>query len=599
MIVSAHRIGCSSSTRHGLVLGLTLIGLACACVARAAPIPPPAGSFTIAVIPDTQTYAEEYPEVFEAQTQWIADNHEAHNIKYVLHLGDVTNDNSTEQWDRGLVAMNNLNGAVPYAIATGNHDYGTGGDAGSRDTLFNDSAYFGTGSAYASQPSIGGFYEAGKTDNSYHTFNAGGRDWIVLSLEWAPRDEVVEWGNQVMEAHPDHTGILSVHAYSYSPGRRYDWGMSHMVAWNPHWYTTPEPVNDGQELWDKLVSQHNFALTLSGHYLLSGTGLQTSINPSGGATHQLLQNYQKGVQFTGGYDNGFLRLYEVQPDGITVDVKTYSPTQDLYRTEPDQQFTIALVDDPVAATYSADVRNDLPLVYYDLRTTRAGDPVEDEAYRDGELDGAYTGTGLTASDYDGTGAHTETSAPTPRLSEWSMEAWVKVNALGTSQTVLSNDRDGWNDDVLLGLCPDGTGASALDRWAIVHQDDGTATRTVVADGADAAAYQWYHLVATSDGSALRLYVDGSPAGEAPASGGDLDLADALLRVGQSFASADGGRPFNGEIAQVSLFDRALTLSEVTSHRLAAFSQVLGANVANSAATDSSAWAVTEVPEQGV
>ncbi|NQT51965.1 metallophosphoesterase, partial [bacterium] len=597
-MVAPHRTACSSPTKRRFVFGLTLIGLACACAARAAPIPPPPGSFTIAVIPDTQTYAEEYPEVFEAQTQWIADNRDAHNIKYVLHLGDVTEDNVTEQWDRALVAMNNLNGAVPYAIATGNHDYGTGGDAGSRDTLFNDSAYFGTGSAYASQPSIGGFYEAGKTDNSYHTFNAGDRDWIVLSLEWAPRDEVVDWANQVMEAHPDHTGILDVHAYSYSPGRRYDWGMSHMVAWNPHSYPTPEPVNDGQELWDKLVSQHNFALTLSGHYLFSGTGLQTSVNPAGGATHQTLQNYQKGVQFTGGYDNGFLRLYEVQPDGMTINVKTYSPTQDLYRTEPDQQFTIALVDDPVAATYSADVRNDLPLVYYDLRTTRAGDPVEDEAYRDGELDGAYTGTGLTASDYDGTGAHTETSAPTPRLSEWSMEAWVKVNALGTSQTVLSNDRDGWNDDVLLGLCPDGTGASALDRWAIVHQDDGTATRTVVANGADAAAYQWYHLVATSDGSALRLYVDGVPAGEASASGGDLDLADALLRVGQSFASADGGRPFNGEIAQVSLFDRALTLSEVTSHRLAAFSQVLGANVANSAATDSSAWAVTEVPEQG-
>src|SRR5690606_12637477 len=129
---------------------------------------------------------------------------------------------------------------------------------------------FGPGSYYANQPSVGGFFEAGKTDNSYHTFNAGGSDWLVLALEWAPRDAVVDWANNVAESHPDHKAILVTHAYMYNDETIYDWetkGSSQ--SWNPNVYPVAnvpgETINDGQQLWEKLVSKHNFQFTFNGH----------------------------------------------------------------------------------------------------------------------------------------------------------------------------------------------------------------------------------------------------------------------------------------------------------------------------------------------
>ena len=130
------------------------------------PLPFVPGSYTLAVLPDTQGYCgKRYPHHFYNQTKWIAENVDAHQIKYVIHLGDVTQQNQPRQWEIGQRAMKMLNGKVPYLVATGNHDYGPNGNASTRDTLFHQPNYFGPGSPYAAQSSIGGFYEAGKTDN--------------------------------------------------------------------------------------------------------------------------------------------------------------------------------------------------------------------------------------------------------------------------------------------------------------------------------------------------------------------------------------------------------------------------------------------------
>ncbi|WP_145060116.1 metallophosphoesterase [Adhaeretor mobilis] len=322
-----------------------LLPLAFSCSKAACevlPIDP--GSWTLAVLPDTQNYTEfNYPH-FTTQTQWIADNAVSHNIKYVIHEGDVTEHNSVTQWDRGLTSMNLLNGVVPYAIATGNHDHGPSGFSGNRDSLFNDPNYFGPGSPYANQASVGGFFETGKTDNSYHTFNAGGQDWLVLALEWAPRDEVVVWADQIVQNHPDHLTMMATHAYMYYDETRYDWATKGgSQSWNPHSYplgsNPAETVNDGQELWDDLVSKHdNFRMTFSGHVIGDGTGFLSSTGDMGNEVHQMLANYQ--FKQEGG--NGDMRLLEFKPDGKTVVVRTYSPVLDRYDASYDQEFTLRL-----------------------------------------------------------------------------------------------------------------------------------------------------------------------------------------------------------------------------------------------------------------
>jgi hypothetical protein len=322
------------------ITGMVVIGQSCPALAAGPTISP--GSWTMVVLPDTQKYAASYPQHFNAQTQWIVDNAEELNIQYVLHEGDITDNNSVTQWNNAFASMNILNGVVPYAIAPGNHDYGPGGNGATRDSLFNTNGYFGPTSFYGQQDSIGGFYEPSKTDNSWHTFNAGGKDWLVVAIEWGPRDEVVAWANQVVADHPDHNAMLVTHAYMYNDETIYDWNTKgSSQSWNPHAYglDNVSTVNDGQELWDKLVSQHdNFRMTFNGHVLGDGTGFRSTEGVHGNPVHQMLANYQFKAE--GGM--GDMRVLEFKADGETVEVRTYSPVLDRLDTTYDQQFTLNL-----------------------------------------------------------------------------------------------------------------------------------------------------------------------------------------------------------------------------------------------------------------
>ena len=302
------------------------------------------GSWTLAVLPDTQVYALRFPGLFSSQTAWIAQNRDRANIRYVLHLGDIVNNNSDYEWRNARDAFSLLDGVVPYAIVPGNHDYGPSGDASTRETLMND--YFDYDET-ASWPTFGGAMEPGRLDNTYHLFDAGGEKWIVIALEWAPRDETVAWANRVMDEHPDRTGILITHAYMNNNDLRYDHTDTvNPQHYNPHDYRTPGPVNDGEELWQKLVRRHDFLLVLNGHVLGDGTGYLVSTNDLGRKVQQMLSNYQ--MRQLGG--EGYLRLLEFRPDG-TIQVKSYSTLYDSYLETPDQLFEIRR--DPAPASVGA------------------------------------------------------------------------------------------------------------------------------------------------------------------------------------------------------------------------------------------------------
>ena len=174
------------------VVSLSIVVLATKSTFAAAVVPPE-GTYTLVALPDTQIYAQNYPEIYVSQTQWVVDHKDSHNIQYVLGLGDITNRNTEVQWDNAKAALELLDDTVPYALSTGNHDYGTNGSTNNRVSYFNEDKYFGRNSSYAQQPTVGGFCEAGRTDNSYHTFTMGDQDWMILSLEFGPRDNVVDW----------------------------------------------------------------------------------------------------------------------------------------------------------------------------------------------------------------------------------------------------------------------------------------------------------------------------------------------------------------------------------------------------------------------
>lgn len=314
---------------------------------------PPAiekGSFTIAVLPDTQNYSEKFPQIYLAQTRWIAENQQARNIASVLHLGDITNRNTPAEWDNAVKAMAQLDGKVPYFMVPGNHDYSENGSCRDRTTRLNE--YFPI-SGMRGKPTFGGVYdkEPDRVENSFHLFEAQGRKFLVLGLEFGPRKDVLRWANDVVGKHPDRSVILITHAFIYYNETRYDWKKyGARQSWNPHAYpvakATDDDVSDGEEIWTELISKHeNFILTLNGHVLGDGLGRVQSATPGGREINQLLVNFQMRPQ--GG--DGWLRLLEFRADGKTVQVNDYSPTRGERNESPQNQFTMTVPPAPAIA----------------------------------------------------------------------------------------------------------------------------------------------------------------------------------------------------------------------------------------------------------
>lgn len=305
--------------------------------------PPPVGAdaFTVVVLPDTQNYSEKHPATFAAQTRWALAQKADRRIAALVHLGDITNKNTPAEWANAQAALAPLNGQLPYFFCTGNHDYGKLGGCVDRSTGLNLALPIAN---YRKLSTFGGVYdrEPERMDNSFGFFRAGGREFLVLALEFGPRADVIRWANDVVGRHRSHEVILITHAFVYTDNRRYDWAkLGKQQSWNPHSYPlakSGDDVHDGQQLWDMLVSKNsNVIMTLNGHVLNSGLGRLTTPNAVGRPVPQMLVNFQMKPQ--GG--DGWLRLLEFQPDRKTVSVIDYSPTRNQCNMSPGNRFTIA------------------------------------------------------------------------------------------------------------------------------------------------------------------------------------------------------------------------------------------------------------------
>lgn len=306
------------------------------------PVPEP-GSFTIAVLPDTQHYSALYQDLFFAQTDWIVKHRQTRNIAAVLHLGDITDHNTPEEWDCAAQALRRLDGHVPYFLTLGNHDYSEMGQCSDRSTRFNE--YFPLAN-YRDRPEFGGVYdqEPDRLENNYHCFTAGGRDFLVLCLEFGPRNDVVRWANDVVSRHCDHSVILVTHAFTYSDCTRYNWKRyGQKQHWNPHEYgvarASHQDVCDGEELWQKLICPNpNFIMTMNGHVLNSGVAHATTPTPQGRRIPQMLANFQ--MKPSGG--DGWIRLLEFKLNGRMAQACDYSPTLNLCNHTRTNRFAVSI-----------------------------------------------------------------------------------------------------------------------------------------------------------------------------------------------------------------------------------------------------------------
>ncbi|MCF6288421.1 MAG: metallophosphoesterase [Proteobacteria bacterium] len=321
------------------------------------------GSFTIAILGDTQIYSQSFPDIFNTMTQWLVDNKVSRNIQFVVQDGDIVNSaDVSSQWDNARAALDTLNEEIPYAVVRGNHDINSPYDSPSR---------FGPGSPYSQQPTIAGWYRyPGQPDwdmrNTYHIFEVGSQKFLVLTVDISANSNVVAWANQVVTNNPNRRVIINTHSYMYDGGQRFDASLDP----NDSLGRTRDQVRDellrvagdeissqfnarayngqdAEELWSAFVSQHeNIRLVIAGHQFedFDRFKYRLSEGVNGNKIFQMLVNQQ---HFSNG-GNGWIRLLEFDSDGETVRVKTYSPFLDQWDTSPDVyhniEFKLPVVD---------------------------------------------------------------------------------------------------------------------------------------------------------------------------------------------------------------------------------------------------------------
>lgn len=288
-----------------------------------------AQQFTLPVFPDSQSEIDGNYRMFESQFDWILANKDSLNIPFVMHVGDVVNFDNLSQWETASLQFDRLDRAgIPYAIALGNHDTEAVGEYNGsaapgnvnqnlrKTAKFN--AYFPPSRFIAQR----GRYEEGKSDNAYYTFQTGGVNWLVISLEFCPRQGPINWAGDVIRAHHEYNVIILTHYHLTGKGE---------IADRNAGYGDFSP----QFVHDRLVKLYpNVRLVLSGHVMSSA--LKVGKGDHGNTYYQLLQNYQN-EDFGGGY----LRLLHFDLDAGTVTAEMYSPH---YRDTKADSSTYQLTD---------------------------------------------------------------------------------------------------------------------------------------------------------------------------------------------------------------------------------------------------------------
>jgi hypothetical protein len=276
-------------------------------------------SFTIAVVPDTQLEVLDGKDTRLANRfQWLIAHRAALNLQCVLQSGDLVNWDTADhfQYERASAAAKLLDEArLPYIFALGNHDtWATGGTpekpGGSarpgnvHDNLRNTAVY----NQYFPLKRftlLGGVFEPGKIDNAWHTFQAGGHDWLVINLELWARSNAVAWAKTVADQHPAHNVILLTHSF-LTNGK------------------TIEQRNGGygdnspQYIFDHLVAPSpNFRLVFCGH--TGAHGYRLDRGAAGNEIHEFLQTYHDPV-------TNPVRLFTIDTQAGTIQTRVVCPS---------------------------------------------------------------------------------------------------------------------------------------------------------------------------------------------------------------------------------------------------------------------------------
>jgi len=295
-------------------------------------------NFTIAILPDTQSYVRWNDDAMTNQLDWLVANKNKLNLKFVSQVGDIVQnwDSSASEWSFVQTEMAKIkNAGIPFSLLPGNHDYSY---MTRNSTMFN--TYFPR-SNYSNMTSFGGTYDE-NSDNQYHILtidkdNDGTNDdkLLIISLEFGPREAVVNWAKNILTIGSSIPAIIITHAFLKPDGNLLEHGDNHAAS---NGYGLGSDVYDGDELWESLVKPHNnVRFVFCGHdgNSTDGSALRTSthngIGGDGSSVYQIMTNYQYYPVNEAGY------LVLLNFTSSSVSMKTYSPWLSTYKTDIESQ----------------------------------------------------------------------------------------------------------------------------------------------------------------------------------------------------------------------------------------------------------------------
>ena len=254
-------------------------------------------AFSILWISDTQDMAyHEYCHPLKKMGEWVMDNAESLDIRYVVQTGDaVDNGASSWQWDRYDEFYDQIRGNLPYISAAGNHEVKKNGYL--EYCMREDIRTIPRSNTYK------------RGESSFATFEANGEKFIIVAIGFGVEQESAPWINEVLRLHKEYTAILILHDYiavtgNFSPNGK--WVFQNIVEPNP-----------------------NVRLVLCGHVTsLKARADEVDDNQDGTpdrVVNAMLYNYQHYKN-----DCGQMRWLEFNTSDRTITVTTYSPYTDKY-----------------------------------------------------------------------------------------------------------------------------------------------------------------------------------------------------------------------------------------------------------------------------
>lgn len=422
-----------------------------------------------------------------------------------------------------------------------------------------------------------------KTNNSIRSCLAG----IIIDYTPTPSNPPLIESNPQTPAgtlFPGSSFILNATA-SGSPTLAYQWRRSGTVIPGATFasYTNASAAVGDTGNYD-LVVTNTYGSATSQVALVTIQNVVAPVITQGPLSQSVYQGYP--VSFSVAATGGQL-TYQWKSNGVTVAGAT-NPT-----------FSIPSATSSAAGTYLVEVNNPLgPMVSasatlavkvptpgsyeavvastkpdFWLRYSETGSILQDTAVNSGSLGAVGTGLYAGATTHGQAGALVGDSSTAAKFAggrvavpysaslnpaAFTVEAWLKPDAANTGGTLtcplasvhIASPRSGW----LIYQSSAGWNFRS-------YNESGTDTAVNITGGPAPVAGQWYHVVASWDGSVGRVYVDGVLAATSTATN-FVQNPDGAFAVG---ARNDAAFVWAGTADEVALYAAALTPTEVLSH----------------------------------